>query len=242
MFPIYFPMNARPSYEGASVIIRWILRLYRENKLTTEYNIILYNYPIFFKKFLKMNINEIDCIQLFKNNDNNLIIVFNENIKVNDVKVIFYEKVDKKSEIVFSKYLDFIQEKNELHFKIQASDLPKTYRGMLSDLTGELLISTSENNYRIALEVYDFFLYDSLKFGNKLEELLFKYLAKYGPMTLGALVAKIGSQERLRIKSAELKQICIKLVEEGFIIKNEKDWNTATYFISTSIFDKLVKR
>jgi hypothetical protein len=137
--------------------------------------------------------------------------------------------------------MDFVIEQNRVHINFDVSSLPLTYRAFKSNLEAWLFLITNDETINLQLEIYDFDIFEAIKLGDVLEAAIFKHLAIFGPQTLGSLVSRIASLDKMRVKSMDVKESCKEMFERGLLEKDDRDWNSATYYLNAKIYERFIK-
>jgi len=239
---IYIPMNSKPSYEGRSLSINWYIEKYKGKKQIDKYKIKVLFYPYIMNLPQEYNIKKIDSIYIVKNNENKIVINYESEVKTKKVYVEFYELHDGKYNQLYSKELDYYQDSKKLFLNISKNDFPTTYVGYKTGIKSFLVIEEENGIRKLPVFVYDFHIFESIKLGDVLEAMIFKHLALYGPQTLGMLVSNIALKEKIRVKSIDVKESCKEMYERNLLEKNDRDWNSATYFLNSKIYELYIKR
>ncbi len=239
---IYLPMNSKPSFEGKRTRIKWFIEEYKGKNQIDQKEIIMLSYPFVTNIKESYDIKKDDVIFLFKKDINKIIINFDKNIKVKKVKIEFTEFYDGEKNILLSKEQEFLMSPRSIFLEVHGSDIIQTFRGFKAILKGNLSIEESEATYNIPIQTYDFNIFESIKLGDVLEAMIFKHLALYGPQTLGMLVSNIALKEKMRVKSIDVKDACKEMNERNLLEKNDREWNSATYYLNSRIYELFIKR
>jgi hypothetical protein len=235
----YIPFNARPSYEGKNASIRWIFEAYKNKTKVFEKTIKIISYPL--KINFEIDLNKNKIIKLIRNKQNHISLGLEKNKIIKSIKFLIKENINNDSNIIFEKEMDFVIEQNRVHINFDVSSLPLTYRAFKSNLEAWLFLITNDESINLQLEIYDFDIFEAIKLGDVLEAAIFKHLAIFGPQTLGSLVSRIASLDKMRVKSMDVKESCKEMFERGLLEKDDRDWNSATYYLNAKIYERFIK-
>jgi len=236
----YIPFSVRPSYEGRNASIRWVIKAYENKTKVFEKTINLVSYPL--KINFEIDINKDKIIKLIRNKQIRISLKFEENKNIKNIKFIVRENINNDQNVIFERDMDFIIEQNRVYINFDVSNLPLTYRGFKSNLEALLLLFSEDGSINLQVEIYDFNIFEAIKLGDVLESTIFRHLAIFGPQTLGTLVSRIASLDKLRVKSMDVKESCMDMFERGLLEKDNRDWNSATYYLNAKIYERFIKR
>jgi hypothetical protein len=235
----YIPFNARPSYEGKNTSIKWTIEAYKKKTKVFEKTIKIVSYPL--KINFEVEINKDKIIKIIRNNKTRVSIKPIKDKDIKTIKFLIKENINNNSNIIFEKEMDYVIEQNKAHINFDLSNLPLTYRGFKSNLEALLFLITSDETIDFRVEIYDFDIFEAIKLGDALEAAIFRHLAIFGPQTLGSLVSRIALLDKIRVKSMDVKESCRDMFERGLLEKDDRDWNSATYYLNARIYERFIK-
>jgi len=221
---IYFPNVLYPTYKGRLFEIKWNYGIHSDKSETFDVklrSLLPFSTKNFFDKNLELLV---DNVNLLLNYDNIVTLKSPHIRELNEVSLLVEECVNKKiadsntNEIILNKKLYFDLENDQIKIKIRLNEDYPTVHNSIFSLRHRLVLKFKD---RIA-EVPLYFFQKRLDVQNlprtSLKYFIIKYLNDYGPMKVGELISTIFKQEKIRIKSTQMRSECEELINQGVIV------------------------